>query len=79
MLILVVEDELLVAYTLEWALKDTSHQILGPADSFEAAICRLQDFRRVAPPAMFEPRSGSKLAANFACVVARAAVIAFWC
>ncbi len=42
MLILVVEDETLIAFALEWALKATGHRILGPADSVEDAIalCR---------------------------------------
>jgi transposase len=38
----------------------------------EAAICRLKDFRRVGT-------RYNKLAANFASVVALAAVVAFWC
>jgi DNA-binding response OmpR family regulator len=37
MLILVVEDEPLVAHALEWELKDSGHWILGPVDSAEAA------------------------------------------
>jgi DNA-binding response OmpR family regulator len=42
MLILVVEDETLIAFALEWALKITGHRILGPTDSVEDAIalCR---------------------------------------
>jgi DNA-binding response OmpR family regulator len=42
MLILVVEDEALVAFALEWTLKIAGHQVLGPADSVEDAIalCR---------------------------------------
>jgi DNA-binding response OmpR family regulator len=42
MLILVVEDETLVAFALEWALKIVGHRVLGPADSVEDAItlCR---------------------------------------
>jgi DNA-binding response OmpR family regulator len=38
MLILVVEDEVLVAFALEWTLKIAGHQVLGPADSVEDAI-----------------------------------------
>src|SRR5690349_9657428 len=42
MLILVVEDETLVAFTLEWALELAEHEVLGPADNVEDAIelCR---------------------------------------
>jgi DNA-binding response OmpR family regulator len=40
--ILVVEDETLVAFALEWALRIAGHQVLGPVDSVGDAIdlCR---------------------------------------
>jgi DNA-binding response OmpR family regulator len=38
MLILVVEDEGLIAFAVEWALKLAGHDILGPVDSVEDAI-----------------------------------------
>ncbi|HEX2527201.1 MAG TPA: response regulator [Geminicoccus sp.] len=38
MLILIVEDEPLVAAVLEWTLKQSGHEVLGPADSVSAAI-----------------------------------------
>ena len=38
MRILVVEDEGLVAFAIEWALKLAGHQVLGPVDSVEEAI-----------------------------------------
>ena len=42
MLILVVEDEPLVAFAMEWTLKSAGHQVMGPADSVDDAIalCR---------------------------------------
>ena len=38
MLILVVEDEPLVAFAMEWTLKIAGHRILGPADTVDLAI-----------------------------------------
>jgi DNA-binding response OmpR family regulator len=38
MLILVVEDEPLVAFAMEWTLKIAGHHILGPADTVDQAI-----------------------------------------
>jgi DNA-binding response OmpR family regulator len=45
MLILVVEDETLIAFALEWALKLGGHDVLGPADSVEDAIKLVQACR----------------------------------
>ncbi len=45
MLILVVEDEALVAFAIEWALKVAGHRVLGPADSVEQAIRLCEDRR----------------------------------
>lgn len=38
MLILVVEDETLIAFAVEWALRIAGHDVLGPVDSVEDAI-----------------------------------------
>jgi DNA-binding response OmpR family regulator len=38
MLILVVEDEALIAFAVEWALKIAGHDVLGPTDQVEEAI-----------------------------------------
>ncbi|WP_191061907.1 response regulator [Geminicoccus harenae] len=38
MLILVVEDEGLVAMAIEWALKLAGHRVLGPTDNVDDAI-----------------------------------------
>ena len=42
MLILVVEDETLVAFALKWVLELAGHEVLGPADKVEDAVelCR---------------------------------------
>ncbi len=45
MLVLVVEDEALVAFAIEWALKVAGHRVLGPTDNVEQAI-KLCDDRR---------------------------------
>jgi CheY-like chemotaxis protein len=45
MLILVVEDEGLVAVAIEWALKLAGHRVLGPTDSVEHAIKLCEDRR----------------------------------
>jgi DNA-binding response OmpR family regulator len=45
MLILVVEDEPLVAAVLEWTLKQSGHEVLGPAESVEAAIALCHESR----------------------------------
>jgi DNA-binding response OmpR family regulator len=45
MLILVVEDEPLVAHVLERELKDSGHWILGPADSSKAAATLCGELR----------------------------------
>jgi DNA-binding response OmpR family regulator len=38
MLILVVEDEMLSALSMRWALEDAGHRVLGPAASYEEAL-----------------------------------------
>lgn len=45
MLILVVEDEPLVAAVLEWTLKQSGHEVLGPAESVKAAIALCHESR----------------------------------
>ncbi len=45
MLVLVVEDEALVAFAIEWALKVAGHHVLGPTDSVEHAIKLCEDRR----------------------------------
>jgi DNA-binding response OmpR family regulator len=42
MRILVVEDETLIAFALEWALKIAGFRVLGPADSVQDAITLCQ-------------------------------------
>jgi DNA-binding response OmpR family regulator len=45
MIILVVEDEALVAFAIEWSLKIAGHHVLGPTDEVEEAI-KLSDEQR---------------------------------
>jgi DNA-binding NarL/FixJ family response regulator len=45
MIILLVEDEALVAFAIEQTLKITGHEVLGPADSVEEAIGLCRDVR----------------------------------
>jgi CheY-like chemotaxis protein len=45
MLILVAEDEGLVAMAIEWALELAGHQVLGPADNVDDAIALCEQRR----------------------------------
>lgn len=38
MIILLVEDEVLIAAALEWALQDAGHEILGPVETIAEAL-----------------------------------------
>ena len=45
MVILVAEDEGLIAFALEWALRLAGHQVLGPADSVDEAMRLIEKTR----------------------------------
>jgi CheY-like chemotaxis protein len=45
MLILVVEDEALVALAIEWSLESAGHHVLGPTDNVEDAIALCEQRR----------------------------------